>query len=78
MCVLDFLYTLAGEDGAVKIWSKSAMLRSVVAQNGRAVYAADWNGAATKVAYCVGDECVIKALNTQVFNAHFRYWLCCI
>ena len=31
-----------GEDGAVKIWSRSGMLRSTLAQNAAPVYALSW------------------------------------
>ena len=32
------IFVLVGEDGAVKIWSRSGMLRSVLAQNGTCMY----------------------------------------
>lgn len=42
------------------------MLRSVLAQNGRPVYAVDWNADGTKVIYCAGENCFIKSLKAQV------------
>lgn len=42
------------------------MLRSVLVQNGRAVYALDWNANSTKVAYSVGEDCFIKSLKVHV------------
>ena len=32
------IFVQVGEDGAVKIWSRSGMLRSVLAQNGTCIY----------------------------------------
>lgn len=55
-----------GEDGAVKMWSRNGMLRSVLAQLGKPVYAVDWNGDSTKLVYCAGEECHIKQLKAQV------------
>lgn len=40
MCqdLLTLFFYLDGEDGAVKIWSRTGMLRSVLAQNGKIKY----------------------------------------
>lgn len=58
-------FNLAGEDGMVKMWSRSGMLRSVLAQYGRPVYGADWNMDGSRVAYCCGEHCYIKSLKAQ-------------
>ncbi|CAJ0577348.1 unnamed protein product, partial [Mesorhabditis spiculigera] len=55
-----------GEDGAVKMWSRAAMLRSVLAQMATPVYAACWDGSAARVLYSCHDSCYIKSLKTQV------------
>lgn len=60
------LIVLAGEDGLIKMWSRSGMLRSILAQYGRPVYAADWNVDGSRVAYCSGEHCYIKSLKAQV------------
>ncbi|KAH7708444.1 WD40 repeat [Aphelenchoides avenae] len=69
-----------GEEGAVKMWSRSGMLRSVLAQNGRPVYAVDWNADGTKVIYCAGENCFIKSLKAQMnptkWKAHEGVVLC--
>ncbi|CAJ0958329.1 unnamed protein product, partial [Mesorhabditis belari] len=55
-----------GEDGAVKMWSRQAMLRSVLAQFASPIYSAVWDGSASRVLYASEDTCYIKALKTQV------------
>ncbi|KAI6222302.1 Intraflagellar transport protein 80-like protein [Aphelenchoides fujianensis] len=58
-----------GEDGSIKMWSRSGMLRSVLAQYGRPVYAADWNADGSRVVYCTGEHCYIKLLKAH-WKAH--------
>ncbi|RMC01915.1 hypothetical protein DUI87_21076 [Hirundo rustica rustica] len=52
----------AGEDGQVKIWSKSGMLRSTLAQQGAAVYSVAWAPDSDKVLYTSGKQLIIKPL----------------
>ena len=53
-----------GEDGRAKLWSRSAMLRSTVAQAPSAVYACafgpDWLG--DLLAFCCGKDVVVKSV----------------
>ncbi|KAI6192323.1 Intraflagellar transport protein 80-like protein [Aphelenchoides bicaudatus] len=69
-----------GEDGVIKMWSRSGMLRSILAQYGRPVYSADWNVDGTRVAYCSGEHCYIKSLKAQTqptkWKAHEGVVLC--
>ena len=51
-----------GEDGAVKIWSRSGMLRSTLAQNAAPVYALAWAPDTQSVLYASGNILTIKAL----------------
>merc|ERR1712051_697397 len=51
-----------GEDGAVKIWSRSGMLRSTLAQNAEPVYALSWSPDSQSVLYASGSILTIKAL----------------
>uniref|UniRef100_A0A6I8Q145 Intraflagellar transport protein 80 homolog n=1 Tax=Xenopus tropicalis TaxID=8364 RepID=A0A6I8Q145_XENTR len=51
-----------GEDGHVKIWSKSGMLRSTLAQNGSPVYSVAWGPDSEKVLYPLGKQLIIKPL----------------
>ena len=51
-----------GEDGGVKIWSRSGMLRSTLAQNGAPVYALSWSPDSQTVLYASGSILTIKAL----------------
>ncbi|XP_077146768.1 intraflagellar transport protein 80 homolog isoform X2 [Ranitomeya variabilis] len=52
----------AGEDGHIKIWSKSGMLRSTLAQNGLPVYSVAWGPDSEKVLYPLGKQLIIKPL----------------
>ncbi|NXC85112.1 IFT80 protein, partial [Cercotrichas coryphoeus] len=61
----------AGEDGQVKIWSKSGMLRSTLAQQGTAVYSVSWAPDSDKVLYTSGKQLIIKPLQP---NAKVLQW----
>ncbi|NWI87343.1 IFT80 protein, partial [Pitta sordida] len=51
-----------GEDGQVKIWSKSGMLRSTLAQQGCPVYSVAWAPDSEKVLFPAGKQLIIKPL----------------
>jgi WD40 repeat protein len=65
------LHLLAGEDGQVKIWSRSGMLRSVLAQAGTPVMSVAWSPDGDQVAFSSGQNITIKSLNpsTKPLNA---------
>ena len=58
-----------GEDGLLKIWSRSGMLRSTHAQADSPVYAAAWSPFSTGVLYSAGKIMTIQpfAANSKVF-----------
>mmetsp|Transcript_42074 Transcript_42074/g.98677 ORF Transcript_42074/g.98677 Transcript_42074/m.98677 type:complete len:767 (-) Transcript_42074:943-3243(-) len=55
----------AGEDGVVKIWSRSGMLRSTLAQVDSSVYSLWWSPDSTSVCFTSGKEVIIKPLQPQ-------------
>ncbi|XP_032924268.1 intraflagellar transport protein 80 homolog [Catharus ustulatus] len=61
----------AGEDGQVKIWSKSGMLRSTLAQQGAPVYSVSWAPDSDKVLFTSGKQLIIKPLQP---NAKVLQW----
>ncbi|KAL2095935.1 hypothetical protein ACEWY4_008083 [Coilia grayii] len=52
----------AGEDGQIKIWSKSGMLRSTLAQQGSPVYSVAWAPDSDRILYTSGKQLIIKPL----------------
>eukprot|EP00163_Fabomonas_tropica_P033271 TRINITY_DN8656_c0_g1_i1.p1 TRINITY_DN8656_c0_g1~~TRINITY_DN8656_c0_g1_i1.p1 ORF type:complete len:654 (+),score=157.92 TRINITY_DN8656_c0_g1_i1:218-2179(+) len=52
----------AGEDGIVKIWSRSGMLRSTLTHAERAVYGIAWGPDNNQILYTAGKNLVIKPL----------------
>lgn len=60
----------AGEDGQLKIWSKSGMLRSTLAQQGMPVYSVAWAPDSGRVLYTSGRQLVVKPLqpNSKVLQ----------
>lgn len=52
----------AGEDGQIKIWSKSGMLRSTLASQGSPVYSVAWGPDSDRILYTSGRQLVIKPL----------------
>ncbi|XP_073482211.1 intraflagellar transport protein 80 homolog isoform X3 [Aquarana catesbeiana] len=66
-----------GEDGHVKIWSRSGMLRSTLAQNGLPIYSIAWGPDSEKVLYPLGKQLIIKPLQPsskvlQVWDSYGR------
>lgn len=52
----------AGEDGQIKIWSKSGMLRSTLASQGSPVYSVAWGPDSDRILYTSGRQLVVKPL----------------
>ncbi|XP_026225134.1 intraflagellar transport protein 80 homolog [Anabas testudineus] len=52
----------AGEDGQIKIWSKSGMLRSTLANQGSPVYSVAWGPDSDRILYTSRRQLVIKPL----------------
>lgn len=57
-----FLSLKAGEDGYVKIWSRSGMLRSTVISSDSSVYSACWSPDSQAISYIQGKFIVVKQL----------------
>lgn len=53
---------LGGEDGFIKVWSKSGMLRSTVVSSNAAIYGACWSPDNQAIAYTQGKLIIIKPL----------------
>ncbi|XP_062901919.1 intraflagellar transport protein 80 homolog isoform X1 [Mobula hypostoma] len=51
-----------GEDGQIKIWSKTGMLRSTMIQQGTPVYSVAWGPNSDKILYTSGRQLIIKPL----------------
>uniref|UniRef100_A0A8D1Q919 Intraflagellar transport 80 n=1 Tax=Sus scrofa TaxID=9823 RepID=A0A8D1Q919_PIG len=64
-----------GEDGQIKIWSKTGMLRSTLAQQGTPVYSVAWGPDSEKVLYTAGKQLIIKPLqpNAKVLQVWDSY-----
>ncbi|OWF41163.1 intraflagellar transport protein 80 homolog [Mizuhopecten yessoensis] len=64
-------FVTAGEDGAVKIWSRSGMLRSTLTQNSMSVYGVAWGPDSDSVLFTNGKQLVIKSMQA---NAKPTMW----
>jgi len=53
---------IAGEDGVVKMWSRSGMLRSMLSQCSSPVYAVAWSPDSDHILYTTGKQLVIKPI----------------
>lgn len=58
---IEFICML-GEDGLLKVWSRSGMLRSTVVQNEEAIRCARWSPNSLSVAFCYAGFIAIKPL----------------
>lgn len=54
-----------GEDGAVKVWSRTGMLRTSLAAASKAVYAVSWSADGTSLLYASGRELSIVSLQAE-------------
>lgn len=54
--------SVLGEDGLLKVWSRSGMLRSTVVQNEEAIRCARWSPNSISVAFCYAGFIAIKPL----------------
>lgn len=67
----------AGEDGQIKIWSRSGMLRSTVLQGDIPIYTATWGADSNQILIAQGRYLVIKPLapNTKPIRvSFFKLW----
>ncbi|XP_019645032.1 PREDICTED: intraflagellar transport protein 80 homolog [Branchiostoma belcheri] len=55
----------AGEDGQVRIWSRSGMLRSTMVQQGTPVYSLAWGPDSDQILYTSGRQLIIKPLQAN-------------
>jgi intraflagellar transport protein 80 len=72
--------TIGGEDGDIKIWSRSGNLRSVLLSTGQSVYAACWGPDDDQVLIANGKALIIKTVQANrknlQWNAHEGHILC--
>ena len=54
-----------GEDGSVKIWSRSGMLRNNFSQQGAAIYTLAWGPDSNQLLFGSGSNCIIKSINCR-------------
>lgn len=54
-----------GEDGQVKLWSKSGMLRSSLSQANGPIYSLAWSSDNDSVLFCSGKTLTIKPLSAN-------------
>ena len=63
-----------GEDGTVKIWSKSGLLRTTLASLGQAIYAVAWSPDGTNVVMSQATKIQTKSIQpsarSEIWNAH--------
>lgn len=68
---------LGGEDGLIKIWSRSGMLRSTVVNSDSSIYGAAWSPDSQSIVYTNGKCLVIKQLapNTKPLRVGLHFYL---
>ncbi|KAJ4443900.1 hypothetical protein ANN_05687 [Periplaneta americana] len=64
----------AGEDGQVKIWSRSGMLRSTIVQSNTPIYSATWGPDSNQVLHTSGKMLVIKHLTPNSKPNRVSIW----
>lgn len=59
----------AGEDGAVKVWSRSGMLRTTLAGLSRCAYAVRWGADSNTLLYAAGADLSVASLHSESSGA---------
>eukprot|EP00794_Sanderia_malayensis_P011126 gene11126-12297_t len=62
----------AGEDGQVKIWSRSGMLRSTLVQLANPVYSVAWSPNSDSILHTNGKQLIIKPLQPQAKSQQWK------
>ena len=62
MSLYTFVTIIVGEDGQVKIWSRTLMLRSMLVQSPNPVYAVSWSPDSSQILYTSGKQLIIQSL----------------
>ncbi|KAL2750901.1 intraflagellar transport protein 80 isoform X1 [Vespula maculifrons] len=55
----------AGEDGLIKVWSRSGMLRSVIVRGNSSILTSDWSPDCSKILYSQGGYLFFQSLNSN-------------
>ena len=58
----SFVTIIVGEDGQVKVWSRTLMLRSMLVQSPNPVYAVSWSPDSSQLLYTSGRQLIIQSL----------------
>ncbi|CAF0726823.1 unnamed protein product [Didymodactylos carnosus] len=74
-------FATAGEDGQVRIWARSGMLRSNLVQSTMPIFCVCWSAENDSVLYCTGKHLIIKPLSPNTkqnsWKAHDNIILKC-
>ncbi|KAI4494196.1 hypothetical protein M0802_009065 [Mischocyttarus mexicanus] len=55
----------AGEDGLIKVWSRSGMLRSIIVRGNSSILTSDWSPDCSKILYSQGGYLFFQSLNSN-------------
>lgn len=66
-----FIYP-GGEDGQIKIWSRSGMLRSKIIQEATPIYSATWSPDSNQILFTSNKMLVIKSLSGNTKSNRVR------
>ncbi|KAF6771101.1 hypothetical protein AHF37_09323 [Paragonimus kellicotti] len=58
-------FATSGEDGKIKVWSQSGMLRSTLAQHGMPIYSLAWGSNTPQIVFTLGRQLVLQSLQAN-------------
>ncbi|CAF3538256.1 unnamed protein product [Rotaria socialis] len=74
-------FATGGEDGQIRIWARSGMLRSNLVQSGTPIFCVCWSAENDAILYCAGKHLVMKPLSPNskqnLWKAHDQIILKC-
>lgn len=73
-------FFIASEDGIIKIWSRSGMLRSTVIQSDESIICARWSPTSNSIVFCQNEYISVKPLAAnskliKVINLPFKIFI---
>ncbi|KAA3681134.1 intraflagellar transport protein 80 [Paragonimus westermani] len=58
-------FATSGEDGKLKVWSQSGMLRSTLAQHGMPIYSFAWGSSTPQIVFTLGKQLILQSLQAN-------------
>jgi len=70
----NIILIAAGQDGAIKIWSRNGMLRSTLVKANLPILTANWSPDSSSILYAQGANLILQSLNSNSKPYKVKYF----